>query len=112
MADEKENASQASSSGAGSSQQGAQNRQNNQTVQVFGNDLYSTAFILLLLLMGFLKVWFVICVVHFDSSNVIASLVAQPYFTGNQCVRFLKGFAFDKRRRRSRDAHAELCPLC
>eukprot|EP00976_Prorocentrum_cordatum_P116808 1196215-Prorocentrum_minimum.AAC.4 len=56
MANEKENSSQASSSGAGSSQQGAQQGQGRQTVQVFGSDLYSTAFILVLLLMGFLKV--------------------------------------------------------
>jgi hypothetical protein len=58
MANEKENTSEASSSGAGSSQQGGaqQNNHNNQTVQVFGSDLYSTAFILILLLLGFLKV--------------------------------------------------------
>lgn len=57
MANEKENTSEASSSGADSSQQGGaqQNNQNNQSVQVFGSDLYSTAFILILLLMGFLK---------------------------------------------------------
>lgn len=57
MASEKDSQGEAStsSSGSGGNQDQRQQNDNNQVVQVFGNDLYTVAFIFVLLLLGLLK---------------------------------------------------------
>eukprot|EP00238_Polyblepharides_amylifera_P000626 CAMPEP_0196570270 /NCGR_PEP_ID=MMETSP1081-20130531/196_1 /TAXON_ID=36882 /ORGANISM="Pyramimonas amylifera, Strain CCMP720" /LENGTH=62 /DNA_ID=CAMNT_0041886589 /DNA_START=264 /DNA_END=452 /DNA_ORIENTATION=+ len=54
MVNEKGSQGQGSSSGTGSNRQ-TNDDQNNQAVQVFGNDMYTVGFVLLLLLMGLMK---------------------------------------------------------